>query len=180
MSPTDLFVEKYKTLAGLAAEFELRIRLIAGVTPELKSLQYEKLEILEPAVFSHFSQLITPEEKEFLTSTRTLRNKIMHSDFKALKNKLETMLGRKVKSGGSFMLRISDGSLKKTEDASKKEGGIFAWLLECSTGNVFEEASDIFILAKKIYQRVAYHQATKDIPEEDLKRMKELGVIAAE
>jgi len=115
--------------------------------------------------------LLSVEEKEALHLCRQLRNKVLHSDFRAARDKLNE-LGIETPSGGVKKVDITAASkaeiLKKIEDAkagvegtfvadtpSTDSGTVYGWFIEAGSSGDFEKASNAFKNAVTIIDRLA-------------------------
>jgi hypothetical protein len=91
-SPVKAFELQYKAAAAEGAIVELKLRLLADKVPELQKFAHDKeLRAVETLIGKHFSDALTDEEKATLALCRQLRNKILHCDFRAARQKLEEM-----------------------------------------------------------------------------------------
>lgn len=155
------FYEQYTWVAGLACLYELNVRLESDVTPDLKKYSHEKdFNVLEEHFLNHYAGKLSQEEMELLKKTRQLRNKIIHSDFKAAGNKV-VAAGGITSPGTTHQLKLSTGELKSVPETSKKEGGIFGWFLEVSTNGTMAESEEIFKKATEIVRRLGHERATQ-------------------
>lgn len=85
-----MFLESFKTAAAEGAVVELKLRLLAGKVPALEKYAHkERLENIEDDLAAHFS--LSTEDRETLQLCRQLRNKILHSDFRAARGKLNEL-----------------------------------------------------------------------------------------
>lgn len=95
-----MFLEPLKDAAGEGAALELKMRLLAGKIPALQNYTHKReLGEIETDLLNHFDASLSPEEKETLRLCRQLRNKVLHSDFRAARDKLKE-LGFEPGSGG--------------------------------------------------------------------------------
>ena len=79
-----LFLEPFKAAAAEGAVVELKLRLLAGKVPALQKYAHQKkLEDIEDDLAKHFGDALSADEKETLRLCRQLRNKVLHSDFRA-------------------------------------------------------------------------------------------------
>ena len=87
-----MFLDVFKDAAAEGAVVELKLRLLAGKIPALQKYAHQKdLEEIEADVAKHFGDALSAEEKDALRLCRQLRNKVLHSDFRAARNKLNEM-----------------------------------------------------------------------------------------
>ena len=98
-----LYLEPFKAAAAEGAAVELKLRLLAGTVPALAKYAHEKhLKDIEDDLAQHFGEALSDAEKETLRLCRQLRNKVLHSDFRAAREQLkklrfETVSGRVIK-----------------------------------------------------------------------------------
>lgn len=164
---------QYRNAAGLGAMVELKLRLLASRTPELKKIAHDKsLENVETKVLEHFAGRFTAEEAGFLAQARSLRNKVLHSDFKSATTKAQEIAGHEPSGPGVIMLNLGNGEITPVSDTTKAEGGVFGWMLECLQTGVLIRAAEVFTKACEIYDRVTFEVATENIEPEMLKKMK--------
>jgi hypothetical protein len=167
-----MFLDAFKTAAAEGAVVELKLRLLAGTIPALQKYAHQKyLEDIEADVAEHFGGALSVEEKEALRLCRQLRNKVLHSNFCAARDKLNK-LGIETPSGGVKKVDITAASkaeiLKKIEDAkvevegtfvadtpSTDSGTLYGWFIEAGSSGDFEKASNAFKNAVTIIDRLA-------------------------
>ena len=167
-----MFLEPFKAAAAEGAAVELKLRLLAGTIPALQKYAHQKhLEDIEGDLTRHFGDSLSSDEKEILRLCRQLRNKVLHSDFRAARDKLKE-LGVETPSGG---VRKIDLPVVTLEELSKKilgakagtegtfvsdtlstgEGGVYGWFLDAGMAGDFQKASDAFKRAAAIIDRLA-------------------------
>ena len=139
----------------------------------------QKLEDIETEVAKYFSNWVSDEDKEALRLCRQLRNKVLHCDFRAARDKLEelggdrgrgdvkaidvcglsgTPLAEKVRGAGANV----DGTFQYVADTSSTEPGtVFGWLLELGMADDFRKAVEAFSHASAIIDRLARHGVQK-------------------
>jgi hypothetical protein len=89
-----MYLEAFKAAAGEGAALELKMRLLAGKIPALRKYVHEReLAEIETAILREFDASLTADEKETLRLSRQLRNKVLHSDFRAARKKLNETRG---------------------------------------------------------------------------------------
>ncbi len=167
------FLEAYKVAAGEGAAIELKMRLLADKIPALRSYAYaEKLENVESQIVCHFANELTDEECKTFRLCRQLRNKVLHCDFRATRDKLAE-LGVPSEQGGVRRVDVSGLSgreiaerigavvsgakdiAKPIADASStREGGIYGWLLELGCAGDFTKAIEAFKAVAVIVDRL--------------------------
>jgi hypothetical protein len=146
------------------------LRLLAGKIPALQKYAHQQqLQNVETEVVNYFDGSLSAEEKETLRLCRELRNKVLHSDFRAARDKLNE-LGAGTPSGGVKKLDVSGlpeaeimekigGLIAGTEgtfvsDTSSVAGGVFGWFLEAGSAGDFQKATDAFKRATAIVDRL--------------------------
>jgi hypothetical protein len=175
----DLFLPEYKAAAAEGAVLELKLRLLADKIPALQSFAHaQRLEDIETQIAQHFGTALTEEEKKTLALCRTLRNKILHGNFRAAREKL-TELGietprdgvKKVDLAGLSKNQMTEkitnaiagaeGSYEPVADTeAKAPGSVYGWLLEAHTAGDFRQAVDAFQQAAAIVARLARASST--------------------
>jgi hypothetical protein len=167
-----MFLEPYKAAAAEGAALELKWRLLAGKVPALRQYANEQnLKDFEEDLAKHFAGFLSDEEKETLRLCRQLRNKVLHADFCAARNKLNE-LGVETPSGGVKKIDLFTATSaeipKKILEAKTgtegtpvagtsftNAGGVFGWFLEAGTSGDFDKASKAFKDAAAIIDRLA-------------------------
>jgi len=167
-----MFLDAFKTAAAEGAVVELKLRLLAGKVPDLQKYALERyLQNIEAAISEHFADALSDDEKEALRLCRELRNKVLHADFRAGRDKLNE-LGIETTSGGVKKIDIPIISkaeiLKKIEAAkagmegtlvadtrSADSGTVYGWFIETGNAGDFEKASNAFKNAATIIDRLS-------------------------
>ena len=90
------------------------MRMLADKGPELRPFAHsKKFEDIEDEIIKHFGDLLSDDDKKTLSASRVLRNKILHCDFEAARNKLDE-LGLSPKRGvvrkGTIPLHVGRGN----------------------------------------------------------------------
>lgn len=173
-SPSDIFVEQYKAAAAEGAIVELKLRLLADKIPALQKYAHaQKLEDIETEVARYFGTSVSDEDKRALFLCRQLRNKVLHCNFRAARDKLEE-LGDKPGRGGVKAVNVSGlsgaslaekirgavagvkGTFQYVADTSSTNpGSVFGWLLELGAAGDFRKAVDAFKNASAIVDRLS-------------------------
>jgi hypothetical protein len=103
----EIFEHQYKAAAAEGAIYELRMRLLADKVPELQQSAYgERLKDVEKLVVVDFAGALSDADKSVFERCRQLRNKLLHCDFHAARQKLEE-LGTHPESAGVRKADIS-------------------------------------------------------------------------
>jgi hypothetical protein len=173
MPPRETFELEYKQASGEGAIYELRMRLLADKIPALQATAYAaRLEDVEGLICNHFTSALSQQEKDQLKTCRQLRNKILHCDFTAARDKLRA-LGQPTQSGGVRKIDIAGltgnqmaqkilaatsgdpNSSVAVATAAQQAGTVFAWLLEVGQAGDLASAAASFAKAAAIIDRLA-------------------------
>lgn len=156
-----LYLEPFKAAAAEGAVVELKLRLLAGKVPALQEYAHQKeLKDIEDDLAKHFGDKLSAEEKETLLLCRQLRSKVLHSDFRAARDKLNE-LGIETQSSGVVKIdlpvatvaevskkilgaKAGTEGVRVAQTLSTDEGTIYGWLLEAGSSGDFQKASDAF------------------------------------
>jgi hypothetical protein len=172
-SPTEIFERQYKAAAAEGAIVELKIRLLADKVPQLQQFAHNKtLSNVETLITKHFAASLSEEEARTLDLCRVLRNKILHCDFRAAREKLE-QLGITTPRGRVRMTDIQGlfgpetieriagvaanrpGTFQNVSDLAFSPGTVLGWLIELGVAGDFTGAADCFVRAAAILDRLA-------------------------
>jgi hypothetical protein len=169
----DTIWHNFKQASGEGAVYELRMRLLADKIPALQKTAYDdRLENVETLIIGHFGNDLSDVEKAALKLSRQLRNKILHCDFKAARDKLQELSiapqnggVRKIDavglSGNEMIQKILDatnnvpGTSINVADTKPEAGNIFSWLIESGLSGDFPQAITAFAATIKIIDRLA-------------------------
>lgn len=167
-----MFLDAFKIAAAEGAVVELKLRLLAGKFPALQKYAHQKrLAAIETELAKHFGDSLSAKEKETLRLCRQLRNKVLHTDFRAVRDKLNE-LGIETPSGEVVKIDIpvvSVAEISKKICAAKAGmegtfvantpstdlGSVYGWFLEAGCAGDFEKASNAFKSAATIVDRLA-------------------------
>lgn len=175
---SQLFIPLYKRAAAEGSELELKLRMLCEAVPDLGKYAHERLEDAETAVVDYFSNDLTPDEQLLLTTCRQLRNKVLHCDFRAAREKLKAA-GVNPGNAGVQFLRIPDsgdpgkqiteaiatGERLQTVSAteSTRKGTVFGWLLELGSAGDFQRATEVFQRTLDILGRLAKLNSDREV-----------------
>jgi hypothetical protein len=172
-----MFLDAFKNAAAEGAAIELKMRLLAGKIPRLqKHAHCIKLGDIEAGLIIHFVAALSDEEKKTLCLCRQLRNKVLHSDFRAARDKLGE-LGIASSHGGVVKMDlpvVTAAEVAKKIEAAKvgtegvciadtlstDAGSVFGWFLEAGQSDDFTKASAAFKSAAEIVDRLAGIEGT--------------------
>lgn len=169
----EYFIEVYKNVASLAAEYELRLRLLANCTKELKEYKSEKLHELEAKFIEHFSFVITDNQKVDLKKYRKIRNKLLHIEFKEMLdiilelNHSQTYNSNvrelKFRPNESILDQITRGIKEAPSISNLKSYDSFSWLMNCCTNGVMAAVKESMLEAIKIVNNCHDYKIKQDL-----------------
>jgi hypothetical protein len=168
-----MFLDAFKDAAAEGAAVELKMRLLAGKIPASKRIV---LENIEAGLIKHFGAALSDEDKETLCLCRQLRNKVLHSDFRAARDKLSA-LGITSSPGGVVKMdlpvvtaaevakkieavKAGTEGVRVADTLSTDAGSVFGWFLEAGLSGDFAKASAAFKSAAEIVDRLASIEGT--------------------
>ncbi len=171
MNPSDIAIDNFAEVGRLAIRQELKMRLLANKTKEIKdSALAFKLEKVEEAVINHFkiSQNISNAEIELLSTSRKIRNKILHCEFDTALKLIENHNKKPLQGPSVKVLHIGDkrgqdlldaifyiaNGSKSIEELTENEKDLFGWLMQIQQTGGFKEAYKTFIESNKIIERL--------------------------
>lgn len=145
------------------------MRLLAGKIPALQKFAHQrKLGKIETDLLKHFDASLSPEEKETLRRAHRLRDKVLHSDFRAAREQLKKLgfqtASARVKKIDLPVPTIAEASRKIAAVKNGTEGTpvadtpsteVYGWLLEAGASGDLEKAKDAFKKAGGIIDRLA-------------------------
>ncbi|MGC1779277.1 MAG: hypothetical protein WBB34_15135 [Xanthobacteraceae bacterium] len=148
------------------------MRMLADKLPALRPFTHSrKFEDIEVEIIGYFGTLLSDEDKQALSAARMLRNKILHCDFEAARNKLDE-LGLSPKRGVVRKAMISPsmpaeaimqtiravaegrGGVLISNTPGKAHANLFGWMMELAAGNGFVLALSAFQRAGAIIERL--------------------------
>jgi hypothetical protein len=171
MHPVENARSQFKAAAGEAAGVELSMRMLADKVPELRTFAHKKFEDIEDEIIKHFGDLLSDDDKKTLSASRVLRNKILHCDFEAARNKLDE-LGLSPERGvvrrGTISTSMSAEEIQQTVRAlaegrsgelvsdtpGRAPANLFGWMMELAAGNGFVLSLNAFNNAGTIIERL--------------------------
>lgn len=172
-----IYFPAFKAAAAEGAVVELKMRLLAGKIPALQRHAHSKylLEI-EADLIDKFGAVLSCQDKETLCLCRQLRNKILHSDFRAARDKLSE-LGIASSPGGVVKIdlpvvtvaavarkieavKADMEGVRVADTLSTEAGSVLGWFLEAGQSGDFVKACDAFKSAAAIVDRLASIEGT--------------------
>ena len=167
-----MFLDAFKNAAVEGAAVQLKMRLLAGKTAALQKHAHSiRLKNIEAGLIKHFGAALSDDDKETLRLCRQLRNKVLHSDFRAARDSLSELgfasspggvvkidlpvvtvaeLERKIKAA-----KAGTEGVPVAETLSTDAGSVYGWFLEAGRPGDFDRAIDAFKLAAVIVERLA-------------------------
>jgi hypothetical protein len=151
-----------------------RAQIIASWKLKSFSVEYEETCAKSKTdILKEFDASLSAPEKETLRLSRQLRNKVLHSDFRAAREKLNE-LGMETGSAGTKKIElpvatIAEASRKIAAAKEGKEGTlvsdtpfteVYGWLLEAGASGDLEKAKDAFKKTAGIIDRLARAEST--------------------
>jgi hypothetical protein len=175
---SDIWLLEYQKIAGLGAAQEFKLRMLANKHglkftdnksgKETLAASAFSASDTESAVFVHFDSRVTPEEKSFLTTTRQMRNKLLHCDFGEFVSRLEKLMENQLPKSTVRKIAIpEDGqgiiealtaaqanfsSLPTVDDS--KDTDIFGRFLSCANRGALREAEKTYHRSIAILDRL--------------------------
>jgi hypothetical protein len=167
-----MFLLAFKAAAAEGAAVELKMRLLAGKIPALqKHAHCKELRDIEADLIKHFGAALSDEDKETLRLCRQLRNKVLHSDFRAARDKLSELgvvsapggvakIDLPVVTAAAVVAKIEAAKagmegVRVANTLSTDAGSVFGWFLEAGQSDDFAKASAAFKSAAEIVDRLA-------------------------
>jgi hypothetical protein len=166
-----MFLPAFKASVAEGAAVELKMRLLAGKIPALQEHAHKiVLKDIEAGLIEHFGAALCDEDKETLRRCRELRNKVLHSDFRAARDKLSE-LGVASPPGGVVKIdlpvvtaaevvskieaaKAGMAGVRVADTLSTEAGSVFGWFLEAGQSDDFAKAESAFKSAAEIVDRL--------------------------
>ena len=115
-----MFLDFFKAAAAEGAVIELKLRFLAGKVPPLQKYAHQKRpEEIVDDLAKHFAEFLSAEEEKTLRLCRQLRNKVLHTDFRAARDK-QKELGAETQPDGIMKVDLPVATV--TEPSKKIEG----------------------------------------------------------
>lgn len=167
-----MFLPAFKAAAAEGAAVELKMRLLAGKIPALqKDAHRIVLKDVEAGLVEHFGAALSDEDKGTLRFCRQLRNKVLHSDFRAARDKLSE-LGIASAPGGVVKIdlpvvtvaevtrkieaaKVGTEGILVADTLSTDACSVFGWFLESGQSGDFAKANAAFKSAAEIVDKLA-------------------------
>lgn len=164
---TEIVFRSFRVAGGTAADYELRVRLLADKTPALaKWATAKNLQDVEIPLTAHFSASLTEDEKKLLATVRVLRNKLLHGEFTTARTKLEE-LGHPKQTAKINVVKLPDplhlegfhAAVQAAEpfavDSAPDGGNLFAWVLQLAADGSFDAAAKAFQRGLDVINRLS-------------------------
>jgi len=151
----------YAIAIGAAGVMELKLRMSANHVPAL-SADVHAIEAnrVYDAVFAAFAQHLSVADRAFLESARTLRNKLAHANFPAVRERLRA-LGY---SAPANVVRglFSTGDVREVQALDQAQPELFGWLLEARSTGLLLACYGVFVKAIRIIDGLVVHAGEAD------------------
>jgi len=173
-------ISRYKQAAAAGSVLELKLRMLCEAVPGLAVFAHaQRLEDVEGHVVNHFTDHLSSSEKALLASSRQLRNKILHCDFREARERLKKT-GATPESGKVHLIKVdvttasadqirtalqggTDSFRAVADTSSTGEGTVFGWLLELGASGDFELAVKTFQEAATVLDRLAKVHSDQEV-----------------
>ncbi len=160
---TDPHLVGFREAAGLAALYEMGVRLLADKTGlESVSLAF-RFQDTEDAVRERFKSNLSDEDRRILDHARPLRNKLLHGELRVARARVAELYGpepQRVRKAVLPDVLTVDALLaavdtaRALEDDDPQEGNLFGWLLQMNTDGTVRNAAEVFYKAIAIVDRL--------------------------
>jgi hypothetical protein len=156
LSPRGIAEQHFKTASAEAALFELRVRLCAGTIAPARDMRIDtSLSVVRDALLEHFKPILGERDVELLQNACSLRNKMLHCEFSAARQRLDEQQP-KTRHGGVMKLDVANPDIAQQSLADTKTktlGDVFGWLLEFQSADEFKEATTVFQAASAVLDK---------------------------
>jgi hypothetical protein len=149
--PTDVFLDRFARAAAAAGVFEMKVRLFADNTAELRRYIGTDLDPLVDRIIGHLGSGLTEDEVTHLKKAVRVRNKLFHADFSKAAGTLLSMDAR-LDRGKVYIVDFSDGNPRKVSDLNTADGRISGWLMEGAKSGAFDQAFVLFMRCVALIQ----------------------------
>jgi hypothetical protein len=145
---------QFRAAAGMAAQLELQIRLLADKAPSTRAVSLDaKLENVEDAVVRHFGTALSAADIDLIKICRRLRNKLFHIEFWAAREKMAEH-GIDFLEVSVTLVEFATGATQPVAE-TRGPGTLYGWFLEMGACEAFEEAEHLFTKAIVVMERLA-------------------------
>ena len=153
----------FENASAKATLFELRARLLASTIPAIADLSINtKLGVVLKELVKSYDSVLNAEDKTLLEKACTLRNKLLHCEFSAARQRLDELnprpragevtelntsgLDQEATVNNFFLFTQGQDVGQKTVANSKTKSlrDVYGWLWESFLTGEFNEATDIF------------------------------------
>ena len=173
-SPRAKAEAQFKSASAEAALFELRMRMLAGKTPQLGNKKIDlKLSEVRIDLVNCYSAQLSASEILLLEKACAIRNKLLHCEFSSARKKLDE-IAPKARGGAVSQVDVSGltgdqmaakfialtsgqnvGQVQVSDTPTKFLKDVLGWLVECMSENEFVEADSVFTNATAILDRLS-------------------------
>lgn len=167
-NPSDFAEDIYAEMAALAARFELRARMVAGLSPHTRKAAHDaKLKIVLQKIKSQLPTAATEADWKRLDLGRQVRNKLLHCELHQVARLVNAPAGtvKMLKFDGPATLESlvkGISSAGGVSGLSTKEAGIFGWMLEFETSGGHRLVTGLFTDCLETLSRLANMMSTQE------------------
>jgi hypothetical protein len=159
------FYVLFEAVAAQAAAFELRVRLTADLSQNVRSIAVDgTMDRILRGLEEHHAEGLSADEWEFLKVSRNLRNKLFHGELHEACRIVNAPSGgviRGVLTGDSAdeilseIRRLAEMGGPPVHGTDTRDSGVFGWLLEAYSSGAFQVMLHRFIISKKLMSKIA-------------------------
>lgn len=180
MLPPSKLYKVYAETAGKGALVELAIRLLADLSddPALQAYAYSgDLDDAEKEIVRVFADTLSADDVALLERCRTLRSKIMHCNFPAVRKRLDAteptpvmqqapadaMIAALVaaKEGDDSKLNALVHAAPQVTELSFRKGRLYGWFAHFVANGEWVDAQQVFADAVKVIERLRDSKQSK-------------------
>lgn len=159
MGFTDEIILDWKELCSLAAEYELKLRLLANKCREQNGTYVGhpwemNLQDVEKWFCEKFREKLSSEDKKIIEEdkVRKLRNKIMHADFPEVIQILKNLKKEPEKTVTVFEINVDEKGEPYSTSPDKRD--LLSWLWDCHNQGLFRVVKYKFEQAVSMVDRM--------------------------
>jgi hypothetical protein len=153
--PFDVWAKAFAGVVGLAARFEIELRVFAEEHVATRRRAYEELGKVYDAVVGEFGNAFDADTRRTLVFARHLRNKLIHCEFWTVETLLEEHSGPVSKTGSVYSYDDISG-IQTNRDMTADDFRIYGWLMEADQEDgLFPRSAEIFLSAIRQLRKVS-------------------------
>jgi hypothetical protein len=157
--PSDLAFGEFAGCAGLACMFELKVRVLADLVPEIQRYARKDMSVLAKEVLAHPGFTMDAEERALLNECARLRNKLLHAEFSSVAGRL-TSFGAELGSGGVWKFSLRDEFEPMQVSKTSTENMHYGWLFESFGSGALHAGGDVFMSGIRLVERLTAKAAS--------------------